>query len=233
MSRLTFLALVGAAMMAGGCLEHGVSIDRHTYTSTPHQPTTITLVDTTTKEEFWKMDIPVCMRLRLDFDRSPESEGFYNNLNPASKLNWMLLPLDSGSPVDKGTCFFSGCRPFLIKVAYRKAPETADGDGGSIVRPCAKCADDGAAPAAPAGDAAAVSAAPAPAAAPGTPAIASATPGLPAYYSSQAQSGVISNSSSVTLTSPAAPATPAAKPASSQEVIVQPQMQAPMASYQR
>jgi len=142
MSRLKIFAIALMLMPMAGCLEHIASIDKHTFTSRPHQPTTITLVDTTNSEEFWQMDVPVCTRLVMDFDRPPEAEGFYNNLNPASILNWKLLPLDSNDPIDEGRCYLSGCRPFLMKVTYRNSPEVPETDPG-MLRPCPDCPTQG------------------------------------------------------------------------------------------
>ncbi|HAI14443.1 MAG TPA: hypothetical protein DCM28_22250 [Phycisphaerales bacterium] len=119
-------------MFMTGCWED-VSIDRHTFRSTPHLPATVVLMDTTNHEEFWKMDVPVCMRLRLDFSREPEVEGAVYNRNPASELTWTLMSDDTEKVIDRGQCFFDGCRPFLMKVRYRDSPETRD-DGASIVR---------------------------------------------------------------------------------------------------
>lgn len=138
MSRLMVFALAVMLLPLGGCFEHIASINKHTFKSTPLQPTTITLVDTSTHEEFWKMDVPVCTRLVMDFDRPPEMESIYNNVNPASILNWKLLPLDGNDPIDKGTCYLSGCRPFLMKVTYRDSPELPDADPG-MLRNCPDC----------------------------------------------------------------------------------------------
>ncbi|MAX25552.1 MAG: hypothetical protein CMJ19_13710 [Phycisphaeraceae bacterium] len=132
MARLNLIIALMGVMFLTGCWED-VSIDRHTFRSTPHLPATVVLMDTTTHEEFWKMDVPVCMRLRLDFSREPEIEGFVYNGNPASELTWTLMPDDKDEVVDQGQCFFDGCRPFLMKVRYRDAPETRDGNA-SIVR---------------------------------------------------------------------------------------------------
>ncbi len=132
MAKFNLLIAMVAMIFLGGCWED-VSLDRHTFRSTPLQPTTVILVDTTTDEEFWKMDVPVCMRLRLDFARQPEVEGFLYNPNPADKVTWKLLELDGSKVIDEGTCFLDGCRPFLIKVRYRDAPEQRD-EGSSIIR---------------------------------------------------------------------------------------------------
>lgn len=132
MSKLNFIIALVGVMLLTGCWED-VSIDRHTFRSTPHLPATVVLMDTTTHEEFWKMDVPVCMRLRLDFSREPETEGFDYNRNPASEVTWTLMPDDVDTVIDRGQCFFDGCRPFLMKVRYRDQPETRDGNA-SIVR---------------------------------------------------------------------------------------------------
>ena len=132
MARLNVIMALLGVMLLTGCWQD-VSIDRHTFRSTPHLPATVVLMDTTNGEEFWKMDVPVCMRLRLDFSREPEVEGAVYNRNPASELTWSLLPDDTNKVIDQGQCFFDGCRPFLMKVRYRDSPETRD-NGAPIVR---------------------------------------------------------------------------------------------------
>lgn len=120
--------------------ENWMSMDRHTFPSTPLLPATITLVDTTTDEEFWRMEVPVCTRLRLDFDHPPEMIPIRANANPATVLNWALLPQTGNSPIDSGQCHLNGCRPFLIKVIYRKSPELPASDPGMLVN-CPGCED--------------------------------------------------------------------------------------------
>jgi len=132
MSKFNFIIAMVALMFLTGCWED-VSIDRHTFRSTPHLPATVVLMDTTTGEEFWKMDVPVCMRLRLDFSREPETEGLKYNRNPASEMTWTLMSDDTDKPIDMGQCFLDSCRPFVMKVRYRDGPETRD-NGASIVR---------------------------------------------------------------------------------------------------
>jgi hypothetical protein len=132
MAKFNFIIALVGVMLLTGCWEDA-SIDRHTFRSTPLLPATVVLMDTTNKEEFWKMDVPVCMRLRLNFSRKPEIDGLVSNPNPASELTWTLMSDDSDKAIDQGQCFFDGCRPFLMKVRYRESPETRD-NGAPIVR---------------------------------------------------------------------------------------------------
>lgn len=213
MARLNFIIAMLSVMLLTGCWED-VSIDRHTFRSTPHLPATVVLMDTTNGEEFWKMDVPVCMRLQLDFSRKPEIEGMVYNRNPASELTWSLMPDDTDKVIDQGQCFFDGCRPFLMKVRYREAPETRD-NGASIVRtaPGAK----------PAGMTSQLMGQATPAAAPQTQAVqtASATPtNTQAVYQSYSTSGQ-------QYTQPVAQQQAQAQPRQQyQEIIVRPEPQA-------
>jgi hypothetical protein len=51
-----------------GCVHspYGMSLDRHNYTSTPHMPLTLTLVDTMSGETVWELDVPIYKKAVLD-----------------------------------------------------------------------------------------------------------------------------------------------------------------------
>lgn len=62
--------LVGAGGCAGTYLREsgaGRSLDQYTYISRPHEPKTISLVDTRTDEVIWTVDIPVGSQLSMRF----------------------------------------------------------------------------------------------------------------------------------------------------------------------
>ncbi len=119
MSTLRIAGMIGLVSLLGAC----ASEDKHTFDSTPHLPTTIALMDTTNDTVFWKMDIPVWCRLKLDFDRKPEHEVFSTNPTfPATRLKWSIHYKDNNKVVKKGYEQLCGL-PFVIKVIYREAPE--------------------------------------------------------------------------------------------------------------
>lgn len=78
------LLLAGAAILAGaalsGCATYspggsGFADDTHTYYSVPHEPKTVTLVDTRTGQTLWTYEIPVNRQLTVRFydDQSPDT----------------------------------------------------------------------------------------------------------------------------------------------------------------
>ncbi|HED54871.1 MAG TPA: hypothetical protein ENJ00_11830, partial [Phycisphaerales bacterium] len=70
-TRALFAAGLGLiASLATGC---HASRDAYTYESRPLMPMTVTIVDVTTDESIWSLDIPVNKNLRLRFydDRTP------------------------------------------------------------------------------------------------------------------------------------------------------------------
>lgn len=80
----------------------GVSEDKMVYVSRPHEPKTITLMDTRTGEALWTMDVPVGRKLVIDFE-----EGLAGNTPDRPDLmRWELMKesdligrLDNAMPV--------------------------------------------------------------------------------------------------------------------------------------
>lgn len=78
---------LGALAILGGCTTggpyrsfwteggSGSSEDAFTYVSTPHQPKTISVIDTRTGEVMWSVDVPVGQQLSMKFyhDREPDN----------------------------------------------------------------------------------------------------------------------------------------------------------------
>lgn len=89
-------AVAGAIAALAGCYTEGgpqQSLDRFTYVSRPHQPKTISVVDTRSYETIWTVDIPVGQKLALQFypnKRVKEGEAA-DPLRP-DVLRWQLIP---------------------------------------------------------------------------------------------------------------------------------------------
>jgi hypothetical protein len=113
------LTVFGLVFMLGAC----ASVDKHVIDSTPHQPATVELMDTTNDTVFWKMDIPVWCRLKVDFDRSPEYELLkVNETFPRTKMTWTIHQKDDNTVIKKGVENLCGL-PFLMRISYRDPPE--------------------------------------------------------------------------------------------------------------
>ena len=107
-----------------------MSTDTHVFYSYTYRPTTFSLVDVTTKESLWTMDIPVGKKLAVDFEGKQEHhELFQNRVTPATKMKWRLLdheaerePIYIPNNKANGTIELPG-RPVMIQISYREAPE--------------------------------------------------------------------------------------------------------------
>lgn len=115
--RLASLAVAASLLIGCG------SLDKYEYVSTPHLPTTVSLMNTANDEVFWKMDIPVGHKLKLDFDRPGDIDFLKVGKTPADKFAWKLQTVD-GEQTEKGTEQLSGM-PFVVKVNYRRPGEMA------------------------------------------------------------------------------------------------------------
>lgn len=80
----------------------GASDDKMVYVSRPHDPKTITLIDTRTGEALWTMDVPVGRKLVIDFE--PGKAG--DTPDRPDLMRWELMPeadilgrLDNAMPV--------------------------------------------------------------------------------------------------------------------------------------
>jgi hypothetical protein len=116
------------AAILGGVLLIGcqASQDQHTFDSTPHLPTTVSLMDTANNTVFWTMEVPVWCRLKLDFDRESQREKWkVDPTFPATAMRWEMHRKDTKQVVKSGTEKLGGL-PLLIRVTYRDRPEIPD-----------------------------------------------------------------------------------------------------------
>jgi hypothetical protein len=89
------LAVVVAAVLAGavgGCSPWRPSgpvgsQDEYTYYSTPHQPQTVTLLDTRSGEKLWSVEIPVGQQLSMRFSNEYNQEAKGQDV-----MRWKLFP---------------------------------------------------------------------------------------------------------------------------------------------
>jgi len=112
------LGLLGA--MLTGCK---ASLDSHTYESTPLLPMTVTIVDTTTGESLWAMDVPVNQRLRVRFydDRRPDGATG----NRTAMMRWELTNLDKSTGKLRNEIAVPPANSRRIDMTLRESPEYA------------------------------------------------------------------------------------------------------------
>lgn len=65
----------------------GASIDEFTYVSYPHQPKSVSVIDTRTEEVIFAMDIPVGQQLVVNFDDPSKNRGNYMS----GTMRWALM----------------------------------------------------------------------------------------------------------------------------------------------
>ena len=83
-SSATALLLLTAAL-ATGC-----SADRQIIQSTINRPASVAIVDATTLETLWTMDVPVAHSLMLDFNNRSDIPGVSVADSPATSVIWRL-----------------------------------------------------------------------------------------------------------------------------------------------
>ncbi len=95
--RSTFPGAVVAGLLLAGCQGYhaggpGMSIDQYTYESYPEYPQTVTLIDHTTGETLWTMEVPVGKKLVM---KIKEGE---NKRDPARPdiLHWDVMDMSVG-----------------------------------------------------------------------------------------------------------------------------------------
>lgn len=94
------------------------SDDSFTYYSLPHQPQTVTLVDTRSGEKLWTCEIPVGQQLCMRFVNQSGQEAKGEDL-----MRWKLMPLgqDYGTLDNRFACPPRSCR--RVDVTLRQGPE--------------------------------------------------------------------------------------------------------------
>lgn len=131
MPKLTCLCLIAALTVIVGC-----SADSQTIHSTIHRPRSVAVVDTTTKDTLWSMDIPVQYSLVLNFNNNNDITAMRLGESPATSFNWALYRLkdlrtsymrsDEVRP-PKGRVAADrvalGGHPIRIEVTFRDSPE--------------------------------------------------------------------------------------------------------------
>lgn len=115
-------ALAIAAATLGGCYYEGGPLrsnDQHTYVSTPHRPTTLSLRDTRTSEILWTADVPVGEKLVVRFypDR-----GEKNSPMP-DLMEWDLMKPDDYFGTLENQINVPPSTGRRLEVSYRAVPE--------------------------------------------------------------------------------------------------------------
>jgi outer membrane biosynthesis protein TonB len=89
------LALILLASSTG-CAKfpYGMSLDRHNFISTPHQPLTVSVKDTITGEELLRVDIPVYKQLLIDFEHKHDWTPAQTPGLPAESVTWEIIDAD-------------------------------------------------------------------------------------------------------------------------------------------
>ena len=124
MSRPHFLKFFAAAIAAmlmvivlGGC-----SIDRRVFPSSPDLPLNYSLVDTSSGQTIWSMEVPVLHKLVVDLDRDDEVEIARISGRPATSMRWYLYSVRPVRKIDEGRINLQGM-PIVQNISYRPAPE--------------------------------------------------------------------------------------------------------------
>lgn len=121
-------AVVAGAIFAGGCSPwdpHGPagSNDEFTYYSLPHQPQTVTLIDTRSGEKIWNCDVPVGQQLSLRF-----LNGYGTEAKGQDTMRWKLFPVGQKYGVLDNKMAVPPASSRRLDVTLRAGPEYAPTD---------------------------------------------------------------------------------------------------------
>lgn len=122
-SRSPFLFASCLGLMVALLTGCKASLDSHSYMSTPTLPMTVTIVDTTTGESLWALDVPVDQKLRVRFydEREPrDATG-----NRTAMMRWELTGPDKKSGKLRNETAVPKAHSRRIDVTLREIPEYA------------------------------------------------------------------------------------------------------------
>lgn len=114
-------AALGAAALLGGCHSPGgpgYSSNSFTYESTEWRPCTISVVDTTTGETVWSVDVPVGQQLFVRFRK-----GVGPNAYRPDMMDWVIEELGRRFGTPRNQIPVPGPNVRRVDVDYRPAPE--------------------------------------------------------------------------------------------------------------
>ncbi len=116
------LGLMSALLV--GCSS---SKDAYSYESTPYQPLTVTVVDSTTGESLWAMDVPVNQKLKMRFYDDRTVDDATGNRQAMMRWDLMEPSKNSGSLNNEIAVPLAHSR--RIDVTLRDVPEFATSGG--------------------------------------------------------------------------------------------------------
>lgn len=121
--RLMGLMIVGG-LLSGGCTHFptGSSLDKHMYVSTPEMPLSLKLLDTSTGEVVWSLDVPIYKKAVIDLDHDDKWTPAQTPHIPATEIKWGIFEPDSRFGQLENSQKLSG-NPVLLKVSIREAEE--------------------------------------------------------------------------------------------------------------
>lgn len=120
-SRSPFLLTACLGLMSALLTGCHSSQDAHVYESTPMLPMTVTVVDSTTGESLWALDVPVNRKLKIRFydDRKPdEASG-----NRVAMMRWDLTSTDKSTGKLSNEIAVPLAHSRRIDVTMRDVPE--------------------------------------------------------------------------------------------------------------
>lgn len=131
-ARITAAFAAIALLTLAGCQYYhpagsGYTDDTHTYYSTSHEPKTVSLVDTRTRQTLWTVEIPINTQLTVRFDRGLDETEYLPDT-----MRWDLLKLGTTGGALSNRIKVPGHRDRVLKLEVRPAelPATATASAG-------------------------------------------------------------------------------------------------------
>ncbi|MEM1212626.1 MAG: hypothetical protein AAGI68_10055 [Planctomycetota bacterium] len=116
-------AVVAAGVVSGGLLVGCASLDSDTYKSRTDSPKTLEIIDQTTGNVLWGMEIPVEHTLKTDMDRNKGGELFKAGEGPATKFRFKLVNDLNGKVVDEGEIALTGYPVRRLSIGVMPEPD--------------------------------------------------------------------------------------------------------------
>lgn len=99
---------MSVGVLSGGLLVGCASFDSETYKSRLDSPKMLEIVDQTTGEVLWGMQIPVAHTLKTDIDRDGDMGIFKAGEGPAQSFQFKLINDETGKVVEEGEIELKG-----------------------------------------------------------------------------------------------------------------------------
>ncbi len=119
-----YVLILGLLAGCSANFPYGRSMDRHNFVSDAHMPKTILLIDSVTKQEVTRWDVPVGKTLVVDLEHEADWTAGMHVADPAYKVTWAIIDNKSKwyLPTNEQSLALNGNPVYLRMYDTRQAP---------------------------------------------------------------------------------------------------------------